>query len=116
MVWTKVCWRRKHFLRRNVELTGARAHVLVLLPICLRSSTTEALVVEEVPDLDADDSVPGGVQSLHPGIVSSHLRLLSWSQPDPHVQRLSLLVPLPQVLQESLQQKQDEERFESKTR
>ena len=68
---------------------------------------SEALVVEEVPDQHADGPVPGGDPSRGRGPPPPHLRLLHRPQPHPHVQRLPLLGPLSQVLQQSLQEERE---------
>ena len=67
----------------------------------------EAPVVEEVPDQHADGAVPGGHPARARGAPPPHLRLLHRPQPHPHVQRLPLLGPLSQVLQQSLQEKRE---------
>ena len=68
---------------------------------------SEAPVVEEVPDQHADGPVPGGDPPRGCGPPPPHLRLLHRPQPNPHVQRLPLLGPLPQVLQQSLQEERE---------
>ena len=52
-------------------------------------------------------SVRGGVRARHRGADPPDLRLLCRPQPHPHVQRLPLLGPLSQVLQQSLQEKRE---------
>ena len=74
----------------------------------------EISLVEEVSHLNANDSIPDRLLSLHSSPHIAHMRLLSRSQPYHHVQRLSLLVPLPCLLQTDVHNQEDQARCEWK--
>ena len=63
-------------------------------------------MVEEVSDLDADGTIRGRLLPLHRPLGLHQLWLFKTIKPHTHVQRVSLLVPLPQFLQKGLQSKE----------
>ena len=98
------CRRRQHNLRRDVELSGPRPHVLLLLPGRGRSGLPEISLVEEISHLDANGPVHGRLRSLSGAPDTPHLWVLPGGEPRDHVQRLSLLVPLPCFLPRQIHQ------------
>merc|ERR1719320_2171745 len=77
-------------------------HVHILLPVGLWTQGSKTSLVEEIPDLHADGPVRAGLLSLLNPPHLFKLWLLQICEHHPHVQWNSLLVPLPQLLQEIL--------------
>ena len=87
-----------------MELPGPRPHVLLLLPGRGRPGRPAISLVEEISDLDANGPVSGRLPSLPGPTDTPVLWLLSGCEPRHHVQRLSLLVPLPRILPRQIHQ------------
>ena len=81
-----------------MELPGPRHHVLLLLPGRGGPRVPAVSLVEEISDLHADGPVPGRLCPLPGPPDTPLLWILGGGEPRDHVQRLSLLVPLPRIL------------------